>query len=180
MNGGEEGTVARAAGGDEAAFGALVEAHWGRLLRLARSVVGDAEAADAVQDGLLVAWRGLPALRQPAAFPAWLTRVVTRRALARARRRAPWWRRLRPLDEAEGVAAPEASGGDGEIDVARLLAALAPRQRAVMHLTVVEGMSDGEIGRVLGIAAASVRSHRRRARHRLLALLEGKDPHASS
>lgn len=180
MNDGEEAAVARAAAGDQAAFGALVEAHWGRLLRLARSVVGDADAADAVQDGLLVAWRGLPALRQPAAFPAWLTRVVTRRALARARRRAPWWRRLRPLAEAEGVPAPEAAGGDGEIDVARLLAALAPRQRAVMHLTVVEGMSDGEIGRALGIAAASVRSHRRRARHRLLALLQGETPHAPS
>jgi len=178
MNDGEEAAVARAAAGDQAAFGALVEAHWGRLLRLARSVVGDADAADAVQDGLLVAWRGLPALRQPAAFPAWLTRVVTRRALARARRRAPWWRRLRPLAEAEGVAAPEEAGGNGEIDVARLLAALAPRQRAVMHLTVVEGMSDGEIGRALGIAAASVRSHRRRARHRLLTLLQGETPHA--
>lgn len=178
MNVGEEGAVVRAAAGDHAAFGTLVEAHWERLLRLARSVVGDADAADAVQDGLLVAWRGLPALRRPDAFPAWLTRVVTRRALARARRRAPWWHRLRPLAEAEGVAAPEGANGDGEIDVARLLAALAPRQRAVMHLTVIEGMSDGEIGRVLGIAAASVRSHRRRARHRLLALLQGDDPHA--
>lgn len=180
MNVDEEGAVARAAAGDHAAFGTLVEAHWERLLRLARSVVGDADAADAVQDGLLVAWRGLPALRQPAAFPAWLTRVVTRRALARARRRAPWRRRLRPLAEAESVAAPGEGNGDGEIDVARLLAALAPRQRAVMHLTVIEGMSDGEIGRVLGIAAASVRSHRRRARHRLLALLQGDNSHAPS
>lgn len=177
MSDAEEDAVVRAAAGDEAAFGALVGAHWERLLRLARSVVGDAEAADAVQDGLLVAWRRLPGLRRPAAFPAWLTRVVTRRALARARRRAPWWRRLLPLSEAAEVAAPPASnGGDGEIDVARLLAALAPRQRVVMHLTVVEGMSDGEIGRALGITAASVRSHRRRARHRLLPLLDGERP----
>lgn len=180
MSEGEEGAVVRAAAGDEAAFGTLVEAHWGRLLRLARSVLGDADAADAVQDGLLVAWRELPALRQPAAFPAWLTRVVTRRALARARHRAPWWRRLRPLAEAEDVAAPDQADGNGEIDVARMLAALAPRQRAVMHLTVIEGMSDGEIGRVLGIAAASVRSHRRRARQRLLVLLQGDHSHAST
>ena len=181
MSDGEEGTVARAAGGDEAAFGTLVEAHWERLLRLARSVVGDADAADAVQDGLLVAWRDLPALREPSAFSPWLTRVVTRRALARARRRRPWWRRLLPLDEAESIAAPEDSnGGAGALDVARLLGALAPRQRAVMHLTVVEGMSDGEIGRALGITAASVRSHRRRARHRLLALLPGGAPDATT
>ncbi|HEX2162843.1 MAG TPA: sigma factor, partial [Thermoanaerobaculia bacterium] len=76
----------RAAAGDEAAFAALVEAHWPRLVRLARSVVGEADAADAVQEGLVIAWRRLRGLREPAAFPAWLTRVVARRALARARR----------------------------------------------------------------------------------------------
>jgi DNA-directed RNA polymerase specialized sigma24 family protein len=36
-----------------------------------------------------------------------------------------------------------------------------------MHLTVIEGCSDAEIGALMGIAAASVRSHRRRARQRL-------------
>jgi DNA-directed RNA polymerase specialized sigma24 family protein len=42
-----------------------------------------------------------------------------------------------------------------------------------MHLTVVEGMSDSEIGTVMGIDAASVRSHRRRARERLRQVLAG-------
>ena len=56
--------------------------------------------------------------------------------------------------------------------MARLLAALAPRQRAVMHLTVIEGMSDGEIGRSLGITPGSVRAHRRRARQRLHGLFD--------
>ena len=50
---------------------------------------------------------------------------------------------------------------------------LTPRQRAVMHLTVVEGMSDSEIGTVMGIDAGSVRSHRRRARERLRQVLAG-------
>jgi DNA-binding CsgD family transcriptional regulator len=36
-----------------------------------------------------------------------------------------------------------------------------------MHLTVVEGMTDSEIAGILGIAASSVRGHRRRARGRL-------------
>ena len=40
---------------------------------------------------------------------------------------------------------------DARIDVGRLLAKLAPRQRAVLHLTVVEGLTDHEIGEVLGI-----------------------------
>jgi RNA polymerase sigma-70 factor (ECF subfamily) len=57
--------------------------------------------------------------------------------------------------------------------VERTLRRLAPRQRAVMHLTIVEGMSDAEIGRMLGIDPASVRSHRRRARERLRQVLAG-------
>jgi DNA-directed RNA polymerase specialized sigma24 family protein len=43
-----------------------------------------------------------------------------------------------------------------------------------MHLTVVEGMSDSEIGEAMGIDAASVRSHRRRAREALRRLLPGE------
>lgn len=158
--------AARARSGDRDAFGALVERHWAPLVRLARSVVGDRDAEDVVQDALVVAWRRLPALRQPAAFGAWVERTVLRRCL----RRAGGWLRLVSLD-----AAPEPAAGDGgtDLQVKSLLARLAPRQRAVMHLTVIEGRSDAEIGELMGIAAASVRSHRRRAKQRLEALWNG-------
>lgn len=174
MNLEEPEVVARAAAGDVAAFSSLVADHWARLVRLARSVLGDADAEDAVQDGLVVAWERLPGLREPAAFRPWVTRVVARTCLARARRRA---RRPghAPLAAAAGIALPE-SGAEAGLDVARALAALAPRQRAVIHLTAVEGMSDSEIGRLLGITAGSVRAHRRRARRRLEHLWNGGPP----
>ena len=66
---------------------------------------------------------------------------------------------------------PGNGGGGQAFEVERILKMLAPRQRAVMHLTVVEGMSDSEIGSVMGIDAASVRSHRRRAKERLRPVL---------
>ena len=163
--------AARARAGDRDAFGALVERHWAPLVRLARSVVGDRDAEDVVQDALVVAWRRLPALRQPAAFGAWVERTVLRRCLRRAAFDSrPGWLRLVSLD-----AAPEPAAGDGgaDLQVRSLLARLAPRQRAVMHLTVIEGRSDAEIGELMGIAAASVRSHRRRAKQRLEALWNG-------
>ena len=60
------------------------------------------------------------------------------------------------------------------IAVWQVLSRLALRaQRAVLHLTVVEGMSDREIADALGIAAASVRAHRRRARARVERLAKG-------
>jgi RNA polymerase sigma-70 factor (ECF subfamily) len=162
--------VEQARAGDAGAFSALVEGRWDGLVRLARSVVGEAEAEDAVQDGLIVAWRKLLAVREPAAFPAWLSRVVLRSCLRRARRR----RLLRLLLSIAEVPEPAVeSDPGGGVEVARLLARLAPRQRAVLHLTAVEGMSDGEIAGLLGITAGSVRAHRRRAREQLTRILDG-------
>jgi RNA polymerase sigma-70 factor (ECF subfamily) len=166
--------VRRAAAGDRSAFAGLIEAHWARLVRLARSVVGEAEAEDSVQEALLRAWLALPSLRRPEAFSPWLTRVVLRGCF-RDRRRRP---ETVPLTEVPEPAAAPAPGAG--LDVERLLAALAPRQRAVMHLTAVEGMSDGEIGALMEITPAAVRSHRRRAREALSRLLGTQAPTASS
>jgi RNA polymerase sigma-70 factor (ECF subfamily) len=152
---------------DEEAFRALVEASWDRLVRLARAVAGDAEAEDVVQEALLVAWRKLPHLRDGSKFPAWAARIVYRRAVRRAKA-------TRCLASVEAVAEPGFSPDPAaRIDVWRTLLRLAPRQRAVLHLTVVEGMTDAEIGAALGIAPASVRTHRRRARQRVAAILSG-------
>jgi len=170
VNDGCAGLVGAALGGDRQAFGRLVESHWAGLVRLARSVVGDIEAEDAVQDALIVAWRKLPTLAEVAAFTPWLTRIVVRRCLRRVRFR----RRLVPLEAApQGSHNPDAAG---LLAARQVLGRLAPRQRAVLHLTVVEGMSDGEIGAALGIAASSVRAHRRRAREAVARILNGGKP----
>jgi len=162
--------VRRAAGGDRSAFSALVEERWQPLVQLARSVVGEGEAEDAVQDALVTAWHRLGSLRDPAAFPAWIGRVVLHGCLRRIRRRRPWLP-LALVPEPRADSDPE-----NALDVERCLLVLAPRQRAVMHLTVVEGMSDAEIAVLMDITPASVRSHRRRARERLSHLLNGARP----
>jgi RNA polymerase sigma-70 factor (ECF subfamily) len=159
--------VLEARAGDREAFGALVKMHWNRLVRLARSVVGEASAEDVVQEGLLIGWRKLPRLATPAAFGPWVTRIVYRRCLRTMRRR-------RHEESPEGPAEPrEAARPESAVWVEQLLAALAPRQRAVMHLTVVEGRTDREIAGLLGITAGSVRAHRRRGRARLEKLIGG-------
>ena len=152
--------IRRAIDGDDGAFSRWAEGHWPRWVAMARSVVGEEAAEDAVQDALLHAWTRLAQLRAPESAAAWVTRILLRLCLGRR----PRWRRP-TLDEV-----PEASyheSPDGRLDVERLLGRLARRQRAVLHLTVVEGMTDSEIAEMLGITAASVRSHRRRARQSL-------------
>jgi RNA polymerase sigma-70 factor (ECF subfamily) len=159
--------VRRAMDGDREAFSDLAGAHWRRLLALARSIAADLEAEDVVQDGLVKAWRKIRTLKAPESFGTWLTRIVANTAIARARRR-------RFFETLDGVAVKSAGNSiDARIDVGRLLVKLAPRQRAVLHLTVVEGLTDHEIGEVLGIASSSVRVHRLRGRRRLSGIVRG-------
>ena len=163
-------TVRAAQAGDTAAYGALVEDCWDGLVRFARSIVGDADAEDAVQEALVAAWRALPGLQDVAKFRNWVTQIVFRRCL-RAQR---WWHLRAVLPVARPVSfAPDPGAA---LDVARLLARLPPRQRAVLHLTVVEGMSDTEVAERLSMAASSVRAHRRRARARLKAIVGEHQP----
>ena len=169
----DEGTgdlVRAALGGDREAFGGLVERNWNRLVRLARSVVGELEAEDAVQDGLVAAWGRLATLAEPERFDAWVSRIVFRRCL-RASRRQRGRVSLEAVPEASTTYDPAAS-----VSAWQLLSRLAPQQRAVLHLTVVEGMTDAEIAPLLAITPASVRSHRRRARESVARLLQGGKP----
>jgi RNA polymerase sigma-70 factor (ECF subfamily) len=159
--------VRAAASGDRESFGRLVELCWNPLVRLSRSIVGDLEAEDAVQEALLVAWDKLSQLGDPERFDAWVMRITFRRCLRRLgrwRRRLFWDYQQHHEQRADGCQ-------NTEIEVWSLLRHLAPRQRAVLHLTVVEGMTDGEVSAALDIRTSSVRAHRRRARKRLADLL---------
>lgn len=163
--------VTAAKGGDRRAFGSLVELHWAMLVRLARSVVGEADAEDLAQEALLIAWRKLGALSEPSRFPSWITRIVFRRSVRRARRR-------RPEVALESLGDPgHTPDTESDLYVWQVLSRLAPRQRAVLHLTVIEGMSDSEIGASLGISASSVRVHRMRAREQVGKLMKGELTH---
>jgi RNA polymerase sigma-70 factor, ECF subfamily len=162
--------VRAALGGDREAFGGLVERNWNRLVRLARSVVGELEAEDAVQDGLVAAWGRLATLAEPRRFDTWVSRIVFRRCLRASRRQ-------RGRVSLEAVAEPNVTCDPAASLAAwQLLSRLAPRQRAVLHLTVVEGMTDAEIAPLLAITPASVRSHRRRARESVARLMQGGKP----
>lgn len=160
--------VIQARAGDSDAFSSLVEMHWEPWVRFARSVIGAAEAEDCVQDALLIAWKKLGDLRSPEAFYSWMLRITAHLCFYRARFRF----RFLSLDLFSRHVELPAPERIDTMDVERILHRLAPRQRAVMHLTFLEGMTDSEIGEVLQITADSVRSHRRRARESLDRILK--------
>lgn len=164
--------VLEAREGDKEAFAELVKCHWARLVRLAASIVGDAISEDVVQEGLIMAWSKLPSLREPKAFGYWVYRIVLRNCLREARRS-----KSRVSIEALAEPADNAASAQVELEMEQILSRLAPQQRAVMHLTVVEGMTDREIGAILDLRASSVRSHRRRARESLTRWLTKEPNH---
>lgn len=162
--------VERARAGDKSAFGMLAEMEWTALVSLARSIVGQLHCEDLVQDALVVAWRKLHQLEQAEAFAGWLRRIVIRKSLQKARQR--FWRI--PIEALRGREEPSQEANDTP-DMERILEFLAPRQRAVIYLTAIEGMTDREIGDLLEIEPSSVRSHRRRAREVLKKkMIEGR------
>lgn len=72
-----EKLVAEAQTGDRAAFDRLVRRFQDSAAAYAFSVLSDFQLAeDAAQEAFLEAFRCLPALREPLAFPSWLRRIV--------------------------------------------------------------------------------------------------------
>jgi RNA polymerase sigma-70 factor (ECF subfamily) len=84
-----EDLVMAAQVGSTEAFTRLIEAEAPAALRLCRAILrSDAEAEDATQEAWIRAWRDLPSLRAPGAWPAWFRRITVRAAIDRGRRRS--------------------------------------------------------------------------------------------
>ena len=162
--------------GDAEAFGTLFIRHKDRLWAVAVRTLGDAEeAADALQDAMISAFRQASGFRGDSAVTTWLHRIVVNACLDRLRRRA-----ARPavtgLDErVMDVLAPAAlSGGDEgassdtALDVTAALRTLPPDQQAALVLVDMLGYSVADAAGVLGISVGTVKSRCARGRARLL------------
>lgn len=151
--------------GTEETICRLVREYGDMLLRLAcarLSSVSDAE--DAVQEVFLRLLTAPVSFRDAGHEKAWLIRATLHRA-SDIRRRAE--RGNLPLEEAAQQAAPEA-----EPDLLQAVQALPERYSAVIHLHYYEGYSIKEIGKLLGLPAATVGTRLARGREKLRELLK--------
>jgi len=166
--------------GDPDAFAELVRRHRDRLWAVALRTLGDPEeAADAVQDALLSAYRAADRFRGDAAVTTWLHRIVVNACLDRVRRRQA--RRTVPLPELDvsedrpgldaAVVRDATPDVDVRIDVAAALATLPVEQRAALVLVDLQGFGVDEAARILGVPPGTVKSRCARGRARLLPLL---------
>lgn len=174
----DEDLLRSSAAGDRAAFDALVARHASAMYRFAtRACTSDADAADALQEALLAAWRNAGSFRAEAAARTWLYQILVHACRRRGRRRAGEPDRHASLDDAASVA------GDDAVDdrvaarqvgaaMERALADMSEEAREVLLLRDVEGLSGADTAAALGLELAAMKSRLHRARLELKARVE--------
>ncbi|WP_338057327.1 RNA polymerase sigma factor [Sphingomonas corticis] len=177
--------AARAIGGDQTAYAALMTRHRDAVYRMARGATGDADAAlDVTQEAFVAAFAALSRYDPARPFRHWLARIALNKARDHARRRAVrrFFARARPLDEALDAADPAPTPEEAADDRRRLararaaIAALPAALREVLLLRGVEQMSQAETAAVLGIGEKAVETRLYRARRRLAETMRESAP----
>src|SRR5919206_4912562 len=77
----DEVLVVAAILGDLDAFDLLATRYRAAVVRTAQAIVGREDAEDVAQDALLLAFKALPSIEDPAKFAAWLWAITRHRAL---------------------------------------------------------------------------------------------------
>lgn len=164
--------------GDPDSFGELFLRHRDRLWAVAVRTLGDPEeAADALQDAMISAFRRAGSFRGDSAVTTWLHRIVINASLDRLRRKA-----ARPVTSAPdervldglamGHADPDpAADSDTSLDVTAALRRLPHDQQAALVLVDMLGYPVADAAEILGVSQGTVKSRCARGRARLLPLL---------
>lgn len=162
------------AAGDPHAFSELVRRHRDRMWAVALRTLRDPEeAADALQEAFISAFRAAASFRAESQVTTWLHRIVVNACLDRMRRRQT--RPTVPLPETgpgEPVAPRDAMAErETRLVVQAALNELPEEQRAPIVLVDVEGYSVAETAQLLGIAEGTVKSRCARGRAKLAKVL---------
>lgn len=172
----EGALLARVAEGEAQAFRALVDRHLPTVVAIGRRMLrDDAEAEDVAQETLLRLWRNAASLELgEGGVRPWLRRVAANLCIDRVR--------AQKNVTVGGDALPEEIEPAGQVTrlaerelgrrVDTALKGLPERQRLALTLFHYEGMSQIEVGEVMGISDEAVESLLARARRALKATLK--------
>lgn len=145
-----QGLVEAAQRGDRSAFGLLYE-HYSRMVHaVLLTRVHRQETDDLVHEVFLQAWKALPMLREPAAFPGWLARIARNKAMDHYRR---------GHEEEELPVTLEGGGRPGEDGqyILAMVRSLPEAYRETLLMRLVEGLTGPEIAALTGLTHESVR-----------------------
>lgn len=161
--------------GDPHAFSEIVKRHRDRMWAVALRTLGDPdEAADAVQDAFVSAYRKANTFRGEAAVTTWLHRIVVNACLDRMRRKS-----VRPVADDELIEAAERDTPmpdqtierEVSMEVSAALKMLPADQRAALVLVDMMGYSVEDAAQVLEVPSGTVKSRCARGRAKLAPIL---------
>ena len=175
----EDRLIARARGGDQAAFGVLAERHSAQLRRVLYRITRDRELSeDALQEALTRAWLNIDRFEGRSRFSTWLTRIGINEAYDALRPARP---QTLELDDQVGERVPGWGNQPDAIFESRefltaidhALGQLPLDYRTAVTLRDVEGLSAAEAAEILGIGERALKSRLHRGRMALRAQLDG-------
>ncbi len=161
--------IERARNGDREAFGRLYEAVALDLYRMALYTLGDPQdAEDMVAETFLEAWKGIHNLRETDRFRQWMLRILSVRCKRRVARYIQEKGNI-DIDDYLEEGVPDTGGPRAEVRDA--MARLAPDERQIVLLSVLEGYTMREIAGMLGLPQGTVSSKLHRTLKKLRQML---------
>ncbi len=157
----DEVLVVEAMIGDLGAFDTLAMRYRRGVVRAAQAIVGREDAEDVAQEALLLAFKALPSLEEPARFPAWLHAITRHRAIRFDRRERGRRRTQLPMDELllERIPALASPGRDiqSEEELKSILNGIPPDHALVLRLHFLDEMPLKRIAAFLGVPLTTIK-----------------------
>lgn len=145
---------------DPNAFTELMQLYMKDMYRVALAILmNDEDAADAIQDTILVCWEKIHTLRHIPYFKTWMTRILIHKCYKIRKS-------TENLEELEEYEEPSACD-EYNLELKEALALLNEKYRIVMTLFYSEGYHIDEIAKILNIPKSTVQTRLHRARKKL-------------
>lgn len=170
--------VTAARDGDRIELGRILAEGFPKLVAFYRGAgLRHADADELASEALEGMVKNLPSLREPVAFEAWFWSVARNRFRSKLRTKGRDERELEypPVDDPEDLAI----AGEEYTLIRQAMAQLSIRDRQVLWLREVEGLSHAEIAGRMKLATGAVRVAALRARRRLAEIYEDLHPESS-
>jgi RNA polymerase sigma factor (sigma-70 family) len=174
----EQELVQQCLAGEEKGYAMLYNKCAKRIYHAVYRVMGNsADTEDIVQEAFVTAFGQLDKLKNQHNFEGWVKRIAINQAISTLRKK-----RLTFTDdgELEAVADEEVDLSEEQLfqcqveDVKSAIQALPDGYRTIVSLHLFEEMGQEEIGKMLGISHATVRSQYHRAKKKIFTALKDK------
>jgi len=153
--------VQLACSGDRDAFARLIREMQNELYGMARTLLSkDEDCADAIQEAILKAYRGVPKLREPAYFRTWLLRILINECQQIYRKQ----KRTSPSDNLPERAAEPA---ESDLDLRQAVERLEEPLRLLVKLHYFADLPLSQIADMMDVSEGTLKSRLYRARRYL-------------